>query len=215
MIDVYLCLLYHPSAGARWQSGYAAVCKTVYIGSIPVRASIFLKIFSTSKVLFVYLALRVSLSCAKFVCQTLWQPFMEPLLETDDFAFSAADISHVCADGYWLLRPFDTISGQALGFTPTQIGLVASGHFAGFLIGCVCSPFLVKRVGHSRAFAAMAGVAVMSIIAHPLHPDPYFWAFVRVFSGFAVAGCYTLIESWLQAKVTNNIRGRVFGVSVG
>ena len=24
---------------ARWQSGYAAVCKTVYIGSIPVRAS--------------------------------------------------------------------------------------------------------------------------------------------------------------------------------
>ena len=25
---------------ARWQSGYAAVCKTVYIGSIPVRASI-------------------------------------------------------------------------------------------------------------------------------------------------------------------------------
>ena len=27
-------------AVARWQSGYAAVCKTVYIGSIPVRASI-------------------------------------------------------------------------------------------------------------------------------------------------------------------------------
>ena len=48
VIDVYLCLLYHPSAGARWQSGYAAVCKTVYIGSIPVRASILLKIFSTS-----------------------------------------------------------------------------------------------------------------------------------------------------------------------
>ncbi len=30
---------------ARWQSGYAAVCKTVDIGSIPVRASIFLVIF--------------------------------------------------------------------------------------------------------------------------------------------------------------------------
>jgi len=26
---------------ARWQSGYAAVCKTVDIGSIPVRASKF------------------------------------------------------------------------------------------------------------------------------------------------------------------------------
>jgi hypothetical protein len=49
VIDVYLCLLYHPSAGARWQSGYAAVCKTVYIGSIPVRASIFSEFYQHSK----------------------------------------------------------------------------------------------------------------------------------------------------------------------
>ncbi len=26
---------------ARWQSGYAADCKSVYVGSIPTRASIF------------------------------------------------------------------------------------------------------------------------------------------------------------------------------
>ena len=31
-------------------------------------------------------------------------------------------------------------------------------------------------------------------------------------SGFSVAGCYTLIESWLQAKITNDIRGRVFSI---
>jgi MFS family permease len=114
--------------------------------------------------------------------------------------------------GIGSLRPFDTISGQALGFSSIEIGLIASGHFAGFLVGCVFSPFLVKRVGHSRAFAVMAGVAVISIIAHPLFPNPYFWAFIRIFAGFSVAGCYTLIESWLQAKVTNEIRGRVFSV---
>jgi MFS family permease len=114
--------------------------------------------------------------------------------------------------GIGALRPFDTISGQALGYTPTEIGIIASGHFAGFLLGCVFSPSLVKRVGHSRAFAVMAGIAVISIIAHPLYPNAWFWAFIRIFAGFSVAGCYTLIESWLQAKVTNEIRGRVFSL---
>ena len=114
--------------------------------------------------------------------------------------------------GIGSLRPFDAISGQALGFSPVEIGLLASGHFAGFLLGCIFSPLLVKRVGHTRAFAVMAGIAVISIIAHPLFPDPIFWTFVRVFSGFAIAGCYTLIESWIQAKVTNEIRARVFSM---
>jgi MFS family permease len=114
--------------------------------------------------------------------------------------------------GIGALRPFDTISGQALGFTPIEIGIIVSGHFAGFLLGCVFSPSMVKRVGHSRAFAVMAGIAVISIIAHPLYPNAWFWAFIRIFAGFSVAGCYTLIESWLQAKVTNEIRGRVFSL---
>ena len=114
--------------------------------------------------------------------------------------------------GIGALRPFDAISGQALGFSPVEIGLLASGHFAGFLLGCVFGPHLVRRAGHSRAFAVMAGAAVISIIAHPLVPDAMFWTAIRVLSGFSVAGCYTLIESWLQAKITNEIRGRVFSI---
>ena len=114
--------------------------------------------------------------------------------------------------GIGSLRPFDAISGQALGFSPVEIGLLASGHFAGFLLGCVFSPHLVRRAGHSRAFAVMAGAAVISIIAHPIIPDALFWTAIRVLSGFSVAGCYTLIESWLQAKISNENRGRIFSI---
>ena len=114
--------------------------------------------------------------------------------------------------GIGSLRPFDAISGQALGFSRVEIGLLASGHFAGFLLGCIFSPLLVRRAGHSRAFAVMAGAAVISIIAHPIFPDAIFWTAIRVLSGFSVAGCYTLIESWLQAKITNEHRGRLFSV---
>jgi MFS family permease len=114
--------------------------------------------------------------------------------------------------GIGSLRPFDAISGQVLGFTPVEIGFLASGHFAGFLLGCIFSPILVRRAGHSRAFALMAGIAIISIIAHPIYPEATFWTAIRLLSGFSVAGCYTLIESWLQAKATNEIRGRLFSV---
>ena len=90
--------------------------------------------------------------------------------------------------GIGSLRPFDAISGQALGFTSVEIGFLASGHFAGFLLGCIFSPYLVRRAGHSRAFAVMAGAAVISIIAHPILPDAMFWTAIRVLSGFSVAG---------------------------
>ena len=114
--------------------------------------------------------------------------------------------------GIGSLRPFDTISGQALGFTAIEIGIIASGHFAGFLLGCIFSLSLVQYAGHSRAFAVTAGIAMISIVAHPLYSNTCFWAFIRIFAGFSVAGCYTLIESWLQAKATNEIRGRVFSL---
>ena len=114
--------------------------------------------------------------------------------------------------GIGALRPFDSISGIALGFTSVDIGLIASGHFAGFLCGCLLGPKLVYRAGHSRAFAILAAVGVISIIAHTIKADPYFWTFVRTFGGFAVAGCYTVIESWLQATATNQIRARVFSI---
>ena len=114
--------------------------------------------------------------------------------------------------GIGALRPFDSISGAALGFTSVDIGLIASGHFAGFLCGCLLGPKLVYRAGHSRAFAILAAVGVISIIAHTIKADPYFWTFARILGGFAVAGCYTVIESWLQAKATNQIRARVFSI---
>ena len=42
--------------------------------------------------------------------------------------------------------------------------------------------------------------------------DPYAKALMRIASGLCVAGCYTVIEAWLQAKVNNETRGRTMGV---
>ncbi len=107
--------------------------------------------------------------------------------------------------------PLDVLSGLTLGFTTAQIGILGSAHFVGFFIGCWWAPRLMGNVGHSRAFAAFTAAGAIGLLAHMLVIDPYAWAAMRVASGICIAGCYTVIEAWLQDKVTNATRGRTMG----
>lgn len=107
--------------------------------------------------------------------------------------------------------PLDALSGLALNFTTTQIGLLGSAHFLGFFIGCWWSPRLMGSIGHSRAFAVFTALGTIGILGHVLTENPYAWASLRIAQGICVAGCYTVIEAWLQAKVTNANRGRAMG----
>lgn len=114
--------------------------------------------------------------------------------------------------GAGALGPFDVIVGSAHGFSATEVGFLGSAHFSGFLIGCWWTPRLMGQIGHSRVFAAFATFGLVGILLHPLWPDPLGWALMRVLSGMSIAGCYTVIEAWMQAKLTNDNRGRIMGV---
>ena len=107
--------------------------------------------------------------------------------------------------------PLDVLSGIALDFTTAEIGLLGSAHFLGFFIGCWWAPRLMGSIGHSRAFAAFTATGAIGLLAHFLVIDPKAWALMRIASGVCVAGCYTVIEAWLQSKVTNETRGRAMG----
>ncbi len=110
------------------------------------------------------------------------------------------------------LAPLDAISGLELGFSTAQVGLLGSAHFFGFFIGCWWAPRVMGTVGHSRAFAAFTATGTIGILAHMMFVDPFAWAVMRMLVGFCVAGTYTIIESWLQAKATNDTRGRTMGL---
>jgi len=109
------------------------------------------------------------------------------------------------------IAPLDAISGAQLKFTTTEIGTLGSAHFVGFFIGCWWAPRLMGDVGHSRAFAAFVAAGTIGILAHMLIIDAFAWAVMRVATGICIAGCYTIIEAWLQSKVTNETRGRAMG----
>lgn len=109
------------------------------------------------------------------------------------------------------IGPLDALTGLNSGFSSGQVGLLGSAHFVGFFIGCWWSPRLMGDVGHSRAFAVLTALGAIGISGHILTNDHYVWALLRVASGICIAGCYTVVESWLQAKVTNDNRGRAMG----
>ena len=99
--------------------------------------------------------------------------------------------------GIGALRPFDSISGVALGFSSFDVGLVASGHFIGFLGGCLIGPKLVYRAGHSRAFAIFAAVGVISIIAHTIHIFGHLRAYL---AGLQLPGATRLLRVGFKPK---------------
>ncbi len=110
------------------------------------------------------------------------------------------------------IGPLDALSGIELGFSTEVIGLLGSAHFVGFFLGCWWAPRVIGSVGHARGFAVFATAGTIGAISHMMLVDAYAWAAMRINSGLCVAGCYTVIESWLQAKVTNKTRGRALGL---
>lgn len=110
------------------------------------------------------------------------------------------------------VAPLDALSGIALGFSAVEIGLLGSAHFAGFFLGCWWAPRLLGSIGHSRTFGAFAALGTIAIAAHMMVVDPLAWTVMRAMTGLCVAGCYTVIEAWLQAKVTNETRARSLGI---
>lgn len=128
-------------------------------------------------------------------------------------SFAALLLSVVLVQlGSGALAPLDVLSGASVGFTTSQIGLLGSAHFLGFFVGCWWAPRVMGTVGHSRAFAAFAAAGAIGAAAHPPVRDPHVWAGLRTMTGFSVAGCYTVIEAWLQAKADNANRGRITGI---
>ena len=109
------------------------------------------------------------------------------------------------------ISPLDVLGGLQAGFSNAQVGLLGSAHFIGFFIGCWWSPRLMGRIGQARAFSVFATCGAIGAIAHPLLVEPLAWAALRVLTGLCVSGCYTVVESWLNASVTNANRGRALG----
>ncbi|WP_294643372.1 MFS transporter [uncultured Aureimonas sp.] len=98
------------------------------------------------------------------------------------------------------------------GWSAYEIGLMGTSYAIGFTLGCVAMPAIVRSAGHVRTFSALASLLAIAILLHGMAIQPLAWIAVRGVAGFALAGSYMVIESWLNERVTNETRGRVFSI---
>ncbi|MBA4210624.1 MAG: MFS transporter [Parvibaculum sp.] len=133
-----------------------------------------------------------------------------PLPRTIAPVFSLLLATGILLIGNGMLGTLIPIRAGIEGFLPSTVGMIGSVYFAGFLVGCIATPHLVRRAGHIRAFATFCGVAAAAPLIHALSADPFVWSLMRVLTGFCFAGLYMVIESWLNEQSTNETRGRLF-----
>ena len=101
------------------------------------------------------------------------------------------------------------LRGGIEGFSSTELAIVTSGYFLGFLSGARLTPLMIQRVGHVRVFAALGSFMSAGLIALPLLTEPWAWTALRIIVGFCMSGIYVAAESWLNASATNETRGKV------
>ncbi len=101
------------------------------------------------------------------------------------------------------------LRGAIEGFSATELAVVTSGYFVGFLSGARITPKMIRRVGHVRVFAALGSFMSAGLIALPLLTEPWAWTLLRILIGFCMSGIYVTAESWLNDAATNETRGKV------
>ncbi len=104
------------------------------------------------------------------------------------------------------------IRGAIEGFSTSQMSIVMSAYFAGFLFGSKMAPELIRRVGHVRVFAALGSLISAVLVLYAVIPDWIVWTLLRVLIGFCFSGVYVTAESWLNNTASNENRGQALSL---
>jgi MFS family permease len=91
-------------------------------------------------------------------------------------------------------------------------GLIATAYAGGFVIGCVIGARVIRTVGHIRAFATFAATAAVASLLFQVAVDTTLWFTLRVIHGICIAGLSTVVDSWINERTPNALRGRVIAL---
>ena len=99
-------------------------------------------------------------------------------------------------------------------FPAWTIGLMMSTYFIGYAAVPLTGRYVIGRIGHVRTIAVCATAAAAVIVTHPLLVTPAMWTGLRFISGFALSLVYVAFESWINDRVPNALRGRIFSIYI-
>ncbi|HEY2035247.1 MAG TPA: MFS transporter [Rhizomicrobium sp.] len=97
-------------------------------------------------------------------------------------------------------------------FPPIAIGLIMAGYYVGYSAGPLVSPYVIRALGHVHTIWFAVLVAAASIALHGIFVSSPAWALLRVVSGLAISVNFVAVESWINDRSENRVRGRVFAI---
>ena len=114
--------------------------------------------------------------------------------------------------GNGLLNTLVPLKAAMIGFSQQDIGFIGSAYFLGMFAGTWMTPAIVRRAGHTRAFAAYAAIVAVATLGFPVASHLIVWSLLRAAIGFCFAGLYTIVESWISSKADSGNRGRLLAL---
>lgn len=110
--------------------------------------------------------------------------------------------------GASLLTTIISLRLNGAGYSNVDIALVASSYYIGMLLGSFKVEKLITRVGHGRSFSVFISILTVSAMVPLLFDWQVLWMASRAACGFALAGMYVVLESWILSVTTSNYRAR-------
>ncbi len=98
------------------------------------------------------------------------------------------------------------------GVSNSVIGLIAGIYSAGFMLGAMYAPRLIRDIGNIRVFAFAAAIAAVGALIMAMFRDPYVWALMRFLQGIGIALMFASDESWMTEATPEHQRGSVLGI---
>jgi len=97
-------------------------------------------------------------------------------------------------------------------FPDWSIGLMMAAYFVGYAGVPLTGRLVIGGLGHVITIVICVLAAAVVIVLHPLWVTPVVWTGLRFVSGFSLALVYVAYESWINDRVPNALRGRVFSI---
>lgn len=116
------------------------------------------------------------------------------------------------AIGYGMIMTFVGVFLKEHGSSDMVIGLINAAFFLGAMASSIFSQKIIATVGHIRSFVTFASLMVITFLLHSLFLNEFFWAILRLISGFAFYGLLIILESWLNEKSSNEQRGQILAI---
>jgi MFS family permease len=98
---------------------------------------------------------------------------------------------------------------KVMGFSPAEIGSIASAYLVGAVLGSLLFGYLTDRWGRKKLFFLTLGIYLLGTLLTAFSWDIWSFAFFRFVTGSGIGGEYAAISSAIDELIPAAYRGRV------